>query len=186
MKRLLFLVVTFFSAFPGKAQDCVDHLWLADKINSPETKATDVDSVSKVLKLLPPDLMSRYVLLYRSAESDQLADPSHPRAFVFSEDAKFILAFNGNPELRGYDVLDMISFNDAEKKFEFYEGKVGKSGRLEITRETRCSQCHRADMRPNWMPYAQWPGAYDSQVPGMQATERADYQKEHGACRHTR
>jgi hypothetical protein len=144
----------------------------------------NVLKIEDLLPLLPPEFRSRYVLVYAS-RSLQGATPGSPRVVMFGLDAKFILAFSGDPELPGYELLETIQFDNHEKRFEFRsvsfpaEKKKSIGNQKPVLSELNpqpCKVCHRQDLRPNWDTYSAWPGVYGSHNDAMPAAEREQYQ----------
>jgi hypothetical protein len=125
-------------------------------------------SIEDVLPLIPETLRSNYVLMYGS-RSLQGSSFQNPRVLLFGETAKLIVAFNGEKSQNGYNELEVVSFDEANARFDFYEITF-KNGRGQVSEKnpSKCLQCHQSafrenvDPRPNWEPYAFWPGAYGS------------------------
>jgi cytochrome c553 len=133
-----------------------------------------IRSIDTLLSKLPNDLLSRYVLM-KSSRSLQEASATNPRAILFGNDARLILSFNGSAEQMGYNKLEVIQFHDATRSFElreieFPETNGGPLGEAKFSQAnpSSCLRCHGNDPRPNWEPYARWPGAYgenDGRIP---------------------
>ncbi len=134
----------------------------------------DLRKIDELLPYLPESLRSHFTLKHFS-ESSQKAKPEAPRAILFGEDAELIVAFNGDPKLRGFNSFEMIQFKKGQ--FEFHEivfPKNPKDGKAEISKANpnRCLDCHGTPPRPIWDSYFTWPGTYGSVDDGiMKETE---------------
>lgn len=127
-------------------------------------------SIERVLSRLPENLRSNYILMYRS-RSLQRATFQRPRAILFEKDATFLMSFGAlETDLRGAKALEVVQFRPATKSWEFREITFNEGGRPQISEPNprKCLECHQSqsragvDPRPNWEPYAFWPGAYGS------------------------
>ena len=125
-------------------------------------------SIRQVEDLLPhldSELLSNYLLLHRS-NSLQEASLNEPRVILFSNDGNFLMAFNGGGDLVGHDRLEMIEFNQNEKKFEFHSLRFPDTAEGNVVFSEKnppeCQGCHRDDLRPNWDSYPFWKDAYGS------------------------
>jgi hypothetical protein len=152
---------------------------LQDKI-----KSKNVSTLDGALAQLPNYYLENYVLMYRS-RSLQQSTFEYPRAIVFGKSGKFILAFNGNPNHRGYNNLEMIQFREKTNRFEFREVTFadGKAPVVSEANPAKCIVCHQSpnrtdvDMRPNWEPYNFWPGTYGSTDEELRPVLRMNYEK---------
>jgi len=150
-------------------------------------QACRIVRIESLLPLLPANFRSRYVLVYAS-RSLQGATPRHPRVIMFGLDARFILAFSGSPESKGYDLIETIEFDDRAKKFNFRSIEFPSERTNTVTEESAlsprisernpslCMSCHRQELRPNWDSYAGWPGVYGSTDDTLPAAEKEQYQ----------
>ena len=98
-----------------------------------------------------------------------------------SAKVKTYLAFGGDPNLKGYNNLDMIEFKDSPKgKFfefrtlEFREGRA----HLSVKNPPVCLRCHGSNPRPLFESWFMWPGAYFGEQDFMYPAEKAVYVKE--------
>jgi hypothetical protein len=124
-----------------------------------------ITSIDNLIPELPEALRHSYTLM-RKTGSLQDASREAPRAILFGKDAKLILTFNGEPAQLGYDELEVIQFRDQTKEFEFRDINFA-GGRLVVSKPNPidCVSCHSGlntnlGLRPNWMPYNQWFGAF--------------------------
>ena len=137
------------------ASERVDFEWLEQLVRKIEPT-----SVEQVLEKLPPDFRSQFTLVYRS-RSTQGASLENPRVILYGPDARLLIAFNGDPLLKGYQSLEMIQYRDAIRGFEFRKIDFPFDASKPIEKNpTECLKCHRADPRPNWNAYNEWPGVY--------------------------
>lgn len=161
--RVGLLVLAFFGAVSAHALSFRDIQGWAER--------GEVKSVEDVLRRLPAEYRTHFVLMERS-RSLQEASPEAPRALLFGERAELVLSFNGHPGQRGYDSLETVELDPSRMTYEiravhFVGGKAMVSGpNPEI-----CLRCHRSLPRPNWEPYPHWPGAL-GQGPNYSADER--------------
>ncbi len=149
-------------------------------------KAHQPDTVAKALSALKsdhPNAFKNYILIARSM-SIQGSSFEAPRAAVFTNDgAKFVMTFNGQPGERGYDRLEMMSFNDQTKHYDFREikflGDSGVAGTYEISEsggiQGRCLNCHGQNALPIWDSFPFWPdyyGSFAKQPSGLKAYQQ--------------
>ena len=133
-------------------------------------QTSGAQTVEDAIPLLPANVRSNYVLMYRS-RSLQRATFQAPRAIAFEADASFIAAFNGGAQFKGGDSIELIQFKPDERRYEFRELSFapGRAPTLSPPNPAKCLQCHQSaarrdvDPRPNWEPYFFWPGAYGSE-----------------------
>ena len=125
----------------------------------------NVRSIEELLPLLPTDLRSRYVLMFRS-RSLHGSSFAHPRAILFDPEARFVISFNGDASQAGFDALETMEFVDSEKSFRFREIVFPESGHgsgaVQISQPNPpvCRKCHGEPPRPIWDTHPSWPGAY--------------------------
>jgi hypothetical protein len=125
------------------------------------------ESVEDVLSQLSTDLLKYYSLI-RESRSLQESSPQNPRVVLFGQDAKFILAFNGDPKEKGYNTLEAIQFTPG-KTFEFREIEFikGKKPQISEANPIKCMQCHGIQLTPLMDSYPVWRGffgAYDDEL----------------------
>jgi hypothetical protein len=141
-----------------------------------------------VLADAPASFWSHYVLM-RSSRSQQTATPQAPRVILVGQDGHFLVAFNGDPSLPGFDSLEMLQFRESEHRFELREILFPsvRNGLLkpQVSEPDppRCLGCHRADPRPNWESYPTWIGAYGESDDTLSAEELSgfrDFWRIHG------
>ena len=115
----------------------------------------------QVLSLLPSEFFTRYTLIYRSG-SLQAATPQSPRVIVAGPRAEFVLAFTDENASYGGDEIEAIQYRRELAKFEFFVIRPDSSGALRVRPGVGCTLCHGQDPRPNFQPYATWPGFFGS------------------------
>lgn len=139
--------------------------WTYQDVRAIIERDPNVTRIEDVLERLDSELLSNYLLLHRS-NSLQQASLASPRVILFSDDGRFLMGFNGDANFYGFNRLEMIQFNDSDKKFEFYSVRFPEtSGEPVIFSEKNpeeCQTCHRVDLRPNWDAYPFWKDAYGS------------------------
>ena len=129
----------------------------------------NVGTIEALLPLLPDSFRSHYALMFNS-RSLQEASYRDPRVILYGPEAKFIITFNGNPGLRGFDALETMEFDDGTKSFRFHEITFPKKStesavsasqvRFSESNPDKCLKCHGSPSRPIWDTYPVWPGAY--------------------------
>jgi cytochrome c553 len=125
-----------------------------------------VDTVQALLPLLPRALRTNFTLVYdsRSPFKDQIT-PASPRVILFSDDARFVLTFIGDPAAPGHDLLETMSFDDAAAEFKlsaYVLPAARRAGWSPSAEAANCAGCHGADARPIYDSYPLWPGFYGS------------------------
>jgi len=125
------------------------------------TRSCKVSSIEELLPLLSSNLRQSYTLLHHS-RSTQGATPTEPRAILYGEDAKFILAFNGSKGQEGGDKLEVLEFKSQENAFELREVTFSPDSKPVFSgpNPKRCLSCHQEKPKPIWDQYDFWIGAY--------------------------
>lgn len=134
--------------------------------------------------------LSNYTLAHSSLSLHE-SSYEYPRAIVYGRRGNFFITFNGKPEQRGFEFLEVAEFNQQKKEFEYREiefneqnisGKkpfsISEIGgpRSRAFPEGKCMSCHSGS-RPIWEPYFVWPGMYgsDDDYPIRYPTNRSGY-----------
>ena len=125
-----------------------------------------VDSVQALLPLLPRALRENFTLVYdsRSPFKNQIT-PTAPRVILFTDDARFILTFIGDPSAPGHDLVETMSFDDDAAQFKltaYVLPAAKRAGWAPSPAAANCAGCHGADARPIYDSYPLWPGFYGS------------------------
>jgi mono/diheme cytochrome c family protein len=129
-------------------------------VNQPEVR-----SVETLLPRLPRKFRGEYALVYKS-RSLQEASFQNPRVLMYNADSSLVISFNGHPSQKGFDQLEVMSFNQKSKSFEFREINFAtrtRGGALPEVNPPKCLRCHGDSPRPIWDGYPLWPGLYGSQ-----------------------
>lgn len=108
----------------------------------------------------------QYHLYSYGSESLQKATWLSPRVIVYTYDADFIMAFNGDSSLPGFYDLEILRFDHKDWKFipeVIHFDPKGKAAPRPDLHPTECADCHQKDIRPNWEPYFHWVGFYGSE-----------------------
>lgn len=156
MRARFYLFYCLFSALSGWG-----HPLLLDA-----AKTNCVESALEKISLAAPSLFSDFTLMQKS-ESLQDASSLSPRVIGFGKDARFLLAFNGDPKHKGYHALESLHFRsslvEGMEVGEWILEEVlwnGKTATLSKPNPPKCLQCHGSIPRPIWEQYATWDGAY--------------------------
>src|SRR5687768_15098007 len=80
------------------------------------TRAGKAHSIETLLSRFSPKSLERRLLAYHSG-SRQYASYLSPRVIVYSYDADFIMAFNGEPGSEGYHELEILEFDHERSAF---------------------------------------------------------------------
>jgi hypothetical protein len=147
-------------------------------------ESAHVNTVEQALTLFPESMRSNYTLIFNS-RSLQSASEENPRAVLFGRSGKFVCAFNGDFNQRGFDTLECIQFRDRERIFDFRtiqfpsaenpSPKVIFSENLGVGSRSNCSACHAVDARPNWSETHVWAGVYGAQDDRMDSETENSY-----------
>jgi hypothetical protein len=154
------LILASSVSFAGQVKNFDD---LKEMVSQKEKSGTPFRSIAEFIAELPADLRETFTLL-KISDSLQGADWNHPRVLLFNE--QMVVAYNGNPEHRGYRQVEVIDFDYKEARYRFNEISevTGSDGltRLAPTSPSpqRCLACHGADPKPIWTDYNTWPKAY--------------------------
>ena len=125
-----------------------------------------VDSISELVPLLPTELRRNFTFVYDSRSPFRSAiSPEFPRVILFTDDARLVLTFIGDARQDGFDLLETMSFDDDQAKFDFHAYLLPAAQRRSwrpAAEDLRCGRCHGADPRPIYDSYPLWPGYYGS------------------------
>jgi hypothetical protein len=181
MRSIFFFLAIFLPSKMLSASTDSSYDNLQSLLNKNAETGAPVQDVDELIPLLPLELRSNFTFIYQSRsphgglgeESQRVVDPLHPRLVLFSDDGKLVLAFNGNPDKSGYNILELIHFNDGKSAFEMERfvlpAAVKQNPSLQKqARDNRkinpaeCLRCHGQDPRPITDSYPLWPGFYGS------------------------
>lgn len=125
-----------------------------------------------------------YIVIGES-ESIQQTRPGYPRIALKSPNSELWVTFNTDPELPGYNALEIMRWDGRQGKFLFQEisfpsrdqqGQANHGGGIDLSGK-KCIQCHTADPRPNWDTYRSWPGIVpprDDMLETVELTQNGD------------
>jgi hypothetical protein len=157
-----------------------------------------VHSSEELLPLLPRELRSNFTFVHdsrgplgRGAHPD---NPSmsweSPRILLFRDDARLVLALNGDPVRPGHDVIEALAFDDATASFHLHQLALPAADERDshssspspsngFRESPQCVACHGVDPRPLFDAYPLWPGFYGSVLDTLSANpaERARYRE---------
>lgn len=156
MNRKILLSYLTLTCFVTNAED--KPINLEQLVKSAPRRANGIEDL---IERLPKNLRSDFILMSKS-QSLQDADAKHPRVILSSPEGINLFAFNGHPNQKNYQSLEVIQFNRDLKKFELREITYvpeSRSFTISEVNPQRCLSCHGEDPRPNWEPYEEWPGA---------------------------
>ncbi|MFI4933054.1 MAG: hypothetical protein ACHP7N_00385 [Caulobacterales bacterium] len=133
--------------------------------NNPAT-GRPVETIGELLPLLPRSFRANFTLVYdsRSPFASSIS-PKYPRVVLFSDDARFVLAFTGDPNAPADDLVETMSFDDSAASFSLRAYLLPAAERRAwrpSAGASNCSSCHGGDARPIFDAYPIWPGFYGS------------------------
>src|SRR5689334_6829228 len=133
--------------------------------HNPQT-GQPVDSVSELVPLLPEELRRNFALVYDSRSPFKASiTPERPRVILFTDDARLVMTFIGDDTQPGADLLETMSFDDAQAKFVMNAYLLPAAERRAwrpSAADAKCERCHGADPRTIFDSYPHWPGFYGS------------------------
>jgi hypothetical protein len=134
-------------------------------MRNPQT-GRPVDSVSELVPLLPDELRRNFTFVYDSRSPFKAAiTPQLPRVILFTDDGRLVLTFIGDEQQPGADLLETMTFDDAQAKFVMNAYLLPAAQRRAwrpSESDAKCARCHGADPRPIFDSYPLWPGFYGS------------------------
>jgi hypothetical protein len=71
-------------------------------------------SIEEIISALPDSMRENFTFM-KESQSTQGASPNSPRAIVFGKDSKLVMTFNGDPTQAGYDIIEVMAFNETTK-----------------------------------------------------------------------
>ncbi len=123
----------------------------------------DYGSFMEGLKNLSPRLFRNQVLLHQS-QSLQHATIQNPRVILFDQGT--ILTFSEASAFEAREV-EILGWDPGMGRFRSAELKFADRVRAKavVRRDPpECAACHGMDLRPVWLPYDFWPGAYGASI----------------------
>lgn len=138
------------------------------------------EAIQKIANLYP-NYISRYTMMYDS-DSQQEATPLRPRVIVYGQQARTVIAFNGDEKLAGYGSIESYEFTPKGYKFRdfSFKSETPKNARFDEAdtdsaqsneklivskpNPVRCMECHDfVKPHPIFDNYFTWPGAFGSE-----------------------
>jgi hypothetical protein len=129
-----------------------------DTISKIQNNPEKFSSIDKVLENFPLAMRETVVFMGLS-QSLQEGD----RYLMKSPSSEVVASFNGHPELRGGNSVELMTFNGKDGTWELIEISV-ENGQAKVdTNPSKCIKCHGSggDTRPIFDPYRFW----SNQVP---------------------
>lgn len=137
----------------------------------------DPASVEEFLIHLPEKYKERYSL-QKQGRGLQDASLKYPRAIIFGKTAKTIMTFNGHPSQKKFNEIEIMTYDDLLKKYEFRVVSFQNSkATLSEKNPSVCMKCH-LDARPLWDDYPNWKGMYGEENDRMTDEELANLRSE--------
>ncbi len=144
------------SVFPSFAQGDWENL--NDALEKIENGT--IGSVEQFLDETPDSFGDNFLLAFDSL-SQQSASFTCPRIIRFNEDASLIYAVAGGCNDQIENGIEVISFDNVQKKFDFHSIQFSEDAPPQIENNPEsCQACHTQRLRPNWSAYSLWPGFY--------------------------
>jgi len=168
--RFFFLLMVLLSLAPWRATagetQRFTEVQLQELLRNNPATGRPVDSISELVPLLPRELRSNFTFVYESRSPFRAGiSPEYPRVILFTSDARLVLTFIGDERQPGFDLLETMSFDDDNAKFELHAYLLPAAERKPwrpSSEEAKCARCHGADPRPIFDSYPLWPGYYGS------------------------
>jgi hypothetical protein len=163
LQMKMLLVLLFMVSEVGRAETYED---LQEII-----RTNHVNTIAELLPHLSSQMKRQFTLVMKS-RSLQEGSPEYPRVILYGDNAKLLLAFNGDSKQLGYDRMEVIQYRDQEAKFEFFEIQFPEKDdegkplnnlsepKFSSANQAKCLSCHTSDPRPNWEHYFTWPGVF--------------------------
>lgn len=89
----------------------------------------------------------------------------NPRIMLKSPNSELMVTFATDPELPGYNSIEVMRWNGKKGSYEFQEinfGDQGEPPHIDLSGK-KCAECHKSpSMRPNWDTYRAWAGVIPS------------------------
>lgn len=89
----------------------------------------------------------------------------NPRIMLKSPNSELMVTFATDPNLPGYNSIEIMRWNGKQGRYEFQEinfGDQGEPPHIDLSGK-KCAECHKSpSMRPNWDTYRAWAGVVPS------------------------
>lgn len=117
-------------------------------------------------------------LIYKS-RSLQSSSVTRPRIIFVSPNANVAIGIETDPQSKGYNDLEMFTFDKEKKKFEFREILFDKAGISSISdpNPSKCLACHQGKFgaKPIFDPFSAWGGFFGAKDMDPHPRERSAY-----------
>jgi hypothetical protein len=164
---IVLLPTLILAAWPAPTSDSAFDSGRLEKLlqRNPAT-GRPVDSIAELVPLLPRELRSNFTFVYDSRSPFRASiSPEFPRAVLFTDDARLVLTFTGDPVKPSFDLLETLAFDDQKAAFTLRSYLLPAAERRAwrpTPEDADCARCHGADARPIFDSYPLWPGFYGS------------------------
>lgn len=135
----------------------------------------DTQSVMSVLEQLPAQSLQKFTLIYDSKSlQNKGASFMSPRVLRFNTDGSLAMTYTCEKGSPDFNTLEVMYFNKKDRAYNFVHTSfpleptkeaeiLDRMGKKTVLNHVSCLGCHNgSDPRPNWAPYAHWPGVYGS------------------------
>lgn len=127
------------------------------------------DALRRIIDMMrvSNDGMLNYVVIgeSESLQRTSITDHMNPRIMLKSANSELMVTFSTDPNLPGYNSIEMMRWNAKEGRYEFQELNFGDQGappHVDLSGK-KCMLCHKSpSMRPNWDTYRAWAGIVPS------------------------
>lgn len=143
-------------------------------------KKCNIKKIKNLLKILPSRYLGQHTAAFFTLAA-QDASPEYPQIFVYGEDGKTMMTFNGHHSQNGFSNLEFVIYRDKSKKFEMRDIRFPKNRNGEVSfsakNPARCTTCHGQDPIPLWDTWTTWPGKFLGESSSRTPEEEVYYQK---------
>jgi hypothetical protein len=136
----------------------------------------EVRTIDQLLTYLPDDLKMNYTVQWHS-HGLQEANEKYPRIIMFSSNGQIYISFNGHPQQKKYNKLEIMEFHYPSGKYVLFEidfpiisrrGEKYTYRKHLKTNPSKCLECHGKIPRPIFGDYGpsapgvqEWPGFHN-------------------------
>ena len=138
-----------------------------------EPKISPNEALKKIIDIMKEnnpegDNQLNYIVIGESESLQQTSIKNgkmNPRIMLKSPNSELMVTFATDPELPGYNSIEMMRWNGKKGRYEFQELNFenrGEPPHIDLSGE-KCLACHKSpSMRPNWDTYRAWAGVIPS------------------------
>ncbi len=110
------------------------------------------------------------------------ADVNNPRIYVFDPQTAFVVSYNGNVSQEGGQALDMMTYEEVTKSFNFRKIEFPVSNGHYALNDQSCNMCHggvgrNEKIRPIFSMYPDWPRFFGSDNDELKLAEKYPTEK---------